>query len=137
MKSYRKFFAAALAALFLSLTAFAADASPAGTWKWSRPGRNGGPSMEQTLKLELKDGQLSGTLLGADTPNGKIPDVAIADASFKDGVVKFSVTREFNGNKRTSKYEGKLDGDTIKGSSESPGRDGEVRKQDWTATRAK
>jgi hypothetical protein len=64
---------------------------------------------------------------------GEIP---ISDASFKDGQIAFSVVREFNGNKLETKYLGKLDGDTIKGTSEGPGRDGQVTKRDWTATRA-
>lgn len=93
--------------------------------------------MELTLKLELKDGALSGTMLGGQTPMGQMPDVAIGDASFKGDTVAFSVTREFNGNKRTSKYEGKVEGDTIKGAVERPGRDGATMKSEWTATRAK
>jgi hypothetical protein len=137
MNSYRKLFAAMFAALFVTAVAFAADASPAGTWKWTQPGRNGGPGFEQTLKLELKDGQLTGTSVGFHGPMGDIPDAAISDASFKDGEIKFNVTREFNGRTMTSKYDGKLDGDTIKGTIERAGRDGEVRKNDWVATRSK
>lgn len=137
MKSPLRLIAALCAACFLTAAAIAADASPTGTWKWTQPGRNGGPGFEQTLKLDYKDGALTGTLLGAQGPMGQIPDVAIADASFKDGSVAFSVTREFNGNKFTSKYSAKLEGDTLKGSIERPGRDGNVRKNDWTATRAK
>ncbi len=134
MKS-SKLIAAICAACFVTVAAFAADLS--GSWKWTQPGRNGNPGFEQTLKLEVKDGVVSGTVLGMQGPQGQIPDVAIADASFKDGTVSFSVTREFNGNKRTSKYTGKLDGDTIKGEVERPGRDGNVMKSEWTATRAK
>lgn len=119
------------------VTAAAIAADPTGTWKWTQPGRQGGPGFEQTLKLELKAGQLTGTLLGAQTPMGQVPDVAIGDASFKDDAVAFTVTREFNGNKITTKYAGKLAGDTITGSTERPGRDGNVMKRDWTATRAK
>jgi len=141
MKSPLKFLAALCAACFLSAAAFAADAapaaSPAGTWKWTQPGRNGNPGFEQTLKLDYKDGVLTGTLAGGQGPQGPIPDVTIGDASFKDGTVAFSVTREFNGNKFSSKYEGKLDGDTLKGSVERPGRDGNTMKREWTATRAK
>jgi hypothetical protein len=142
MKSSLKLIAAFCAACFLTVAAFAADAAPAaasptGTWKWTSQGRNGGAGIEQTLKLELKDGALSGTMAGGEFNGNKIPDVAIGDASFKDGTVAFSVTREFNGNKRTSKYSGKLDGDTIKGSSERTGRDGNLQKSDWSATRAK
>jgi hypothetical protein len=135
MKSSHKLLAALVAACFLTVAAFAGD--PTGTWKWTQPGRNGGPGFEQTLKLVLKGDSLTGTLVGAQTPQGQIPDVAIADASFKDDTVAFSATREFNGNKRTTKYTGKLEGDSIKGSSERPGRDGNVQKSEWVATRAK
>ena len=56
----------------------------------------------------------------------------------KGGAVAFSVEREFNGNKMVIKYTGKLDGDTIKGSIERPGRNGgDATKVDWTATRVK
>jgi len=59
--------------------------------------------------------------------------------SFKDGTVSFAVTTEFNGNKRTTKYSGKLEGDKITGSSERPGRgDGAPpTKSDWVVTRVK
>lgn len=143
MKSYPKFIAALMAACFLTVAAFAAEtapaapaASPAGDWKWTQQGRN--QTTEVTAHLEYKDGKLTGAVLGMQGPQGPIPDVAIHDASFKDGVVAFSTTREFNGNKFTSKYEGKLDGDTIKGSRERPGRDGGApQKSDWVATRVK
>lgn len=138
MKSYLKLFAAFCAACCLTLASFAADASPAGTWKWTQQGRGGqGQGFEQSLKLELKGGMLTGMLVGAQGPQGQIPDMAITDASYKDGVVAFSVTREFNGNKRTTKYMGKVEGDTIKGSTEREGRDGQAQKSDWTAMRAK
>jgi len=137
MKSYLKLIAALGATFLLTIAAFAADASPTGTWKWTQPGRGDRPAIEMTLQLDYQGGQLTGTMLGFESPMGKVPDVAIADASFKDGTVAFSVTREFNGNKRTSKYEGKLEGDTIKGSVERTNRDGVMQKSDWVATRAK
>lgn len=65
----------------------------------------------------------------------QVPDTAIDNATFKDGVVAFTATREFNGNKFVSKYEGKLAGDTIKGTSERPGRGGGATKRDWLAKR--
>lgn len=127
---------AAMAAVFLSVSVHAASADPSGTWKWTQQGRNGGSGFEQTLKLELKDGKLTGTMLGGQTPRGTMPDVAIGDASFKDGAIAFSITREFNGNKMVFKYEGKLEGDTIKGTSERPGRDGgQSQKREWIAKR--
>lgn len=135
MKSTFKLIAAIAAACFVSVAAFAADAS--GTWKWTQQGRQGAAGFEVTLKLEAKDGALSGTLLGMQGPQGAIPDVAIGDASIKGDMVAFSVTREWNGNKRTSKYEGKLEGDMIKGSVERQGREGNTMKSEWIATRAK
>ncbi|HYC72099.1 MAG TPA: hypothetical protein VEB66_12875 [Opitutaceae bacterium] len=134
MKTFRLLLAAVTALLAVS-AAFAAD--PTGTWKWTQPSRGDRPASERTLKLELKEGRLSGTLLGFQGGQFQLPDTAIADASFQDDTVSFSVTYEFNGNQRTTKYTGKLEGDSIKGTSEAPGRDGTVMKRDWVATRAK
>ena len=137
MKSRFKLLAAFVAALAFVAAAFAAEASPAGTWKWTVQGRQGGQGFEQTLKLELKEGKLTGTMVGMQRGEFTVPDTAITDASFKDGMVKFTVAREFNGNKFTSKYEGKVEGDTIKGSSESTFGDREPMKREWTANRQK
>jgi hypothetical protein len=128
MKSFRMITAAVVAVCLTSVLAFAGD--PTGTWKWTVPGRDGQPR-EVTLKLELKDGQLTGSMSGF---RGETP---ISDASFKDDQIAFSVVREFNGNRFETKYQGKLDGDTLKGSSAATGRDGEVTKREWTAARAK
>lgn len=137
MKSTRRFLAALVAVCFTAVAAFAADASPAGTWKWTQAGRQGGQGIERTLVLDFKDGKLTGTLKGASMGQFEIPDTAISDGAFKGGVVSFAVTTEFNGNKRTTKYSGKLDGNAIKGESESPGRDGGTQKREWNPTRAK
>jgi hypothetical protein len=135
MKSLCKLLAATIAVGFATVAAFAAD--PSGTWKWTQQGRQGGQGFEMTLKLEVKDGALSGSTGAIQGPQGEIPGVAISDASIKGDTVAFSITREFNGNKRTSKYEGKIEGDTIKGTIERQTRDGTTQKSDWTATRAK
>lgn len=137
MKSLRITLAALVAACFMTVAAFAADASPAGTWKWSQPGRGDNPAIERSLTLDLKDGKLTGTLKGFSMGQFEVPDTAIADGAVKDGVVSFTVTTEFNGNKRTTKYSAKLDGDTLTGNTEAPGRDGNVMKRDWTAKRSK
>lgn len=128
MKTLRTLAAAFLAASVLTVAAFAADLS--GSWKWTAQGRNG--PMETTAKLALsKEGALSGTVSGR---NGDSP---IGDASFKDGKVAFTVKREFNGNSFVIKYEGQLEGDTITGTIERPGRDGGAPvKTEWKATRA-
>ena len=127
MKSPIKFAAAFLAASVLTLSAFAADIS--GKWKWTTQGRNG--PMETTSTLALKDGVLTGTV------SGRMGDAPIGDASLKDGKVAFTVTREFDGNKFVIKYQGKFEGDTIVGTIERPGRDGDAPvTSEWKATRA-
>lgn len=135
MNTLRKILAAVFAALFLSVATFAADASPTGVWKWMVQGRSG-QGFEQTLKLDYKDGKLSGTLLGAKTSQFQVPDTPIADASYENNTIKFSVTREFNGNKFTTRYEGRLEGDSIHGSSERPGG-GDNARREWHAQRVK
>lgn len=108
----------------------AADkADPTGTWKWSVTFNN--QTRESTLKLKLEGDKLTGSMLGRN--NAETP---IEDASFKDGEIKFSVTRERNNQKFTTKYSGKLEGDTIKGKSEFD-RNGQVRSRDWEAKREK
>jgi hypothetical protein len=106
----------------------AAD-DPTGTWKWSVTFNNN--TRDVTLKLKLDGDKLTGAISGRNNQ-----DTAIEDASYKDGTVAFSVTREFNGQKRTTKYSGKLSGDTIKGTSESE-RDGQKQTRDWEAKRSK
>jgi hypothetical protein len=137
MKSFKLTLAAFVAACFMTVAAFAAEASAAGTWKWTQPGRGDAPATERALVLDVKDGKLTGTLKGFSMGQFEVPDTAIADGAIKDGVVSFTVTTEFGGNKRTSKYSAKLDGDTLTGSIEAPGRDGAVAKRDWAAKRAK
>jgi hypothetical protein len=126
---------------FLAVFALAAFAMPAlaedaakgkvdGTWKWSMTGQNG-QTRESTLKLKQDGEKVTGVMLGR---NG---ETEIKDGKIdKDGNVTFSVTREFNGNSFTAKYNGKVDGDTIKGKVETE-RNGETRSRDWEAKRSK
>ena len=114
----------------------AETANPTGTWKWTmtggRGGKKGGAAREQVLKLKLEGTTLTGAMVGRNDEETKIED-----AKYKDGELSFSVTREFNGNKMTTKYTGKVTGDTIKGTIERPGRGGgEATKVDWEAKRA-
>jgi len=126
MKTLR-FLSASLGACLFAAVAFAGD--PTGTWKWTMTTPNG--DIESTAKLELKDGQLTGTY------SNSYGDSAISAGTFKDDAIAFNVERDFGGNKFVLKYEGKLDGDTIKGTINAPGMDGgEARKLDWNAKRA-
>ena len=99
-------------------------------------GKGGG--MQVTFKLALKDGKLTGTYTQPGRQGGAPTDIEISDASFKEDTVTFSVVREGQNGKITTKFEGKLDGDTIKGTMLAPGRGGgEPMPREWTATKAK
>ncbi len=122
----------ALALAFIgipSLTQAADKPDPTGTWKWSVTIND--QSREMTLKLKLEGDKLTGSMLGRNNQ-----ETAIEEATFKDEEVAFSVTRERNGQKFTTKYKGKLEKDTIKGKSENQ-RDGQTQSRDWEAKREK
>jgi hypothetical protein len=118
----------ALAFAGIVSTVLAAD-DPTGTWKWTE--ERGGQQRERTLKLKVEGDKLTGSILGRDNQENPI-----ADGSFKDGKVSFSYTREFNGQRFTSKYAGTISGDSIKGKVESQ-RDGQTQSADWNAKRQK
>jgi hypothetical protein len=121
---------AALVLAFVGLvsTAIAAE-NPTGTWKWET--NFGGKARENTLKLKLDGDKLTGAMLGRDNQ-----EVAIDNGTFKDDKLSFTITREFNGNKFTMKYNGTVKGDTITGKSEFE-RDGQSQSRDWEAKRQK
>jgi hypothetical protein len=115
--------------VFVSAVAWAAG-NPAGKWTWKQMGQNGEVAM--TLELKQDGEKLTGTLQreGSDMKS------EISDGKFKDSDLSFNVVREFNGNKVTSGYKGKIDGDTIKGNI-TTNFGGQERTREWTANRAK
>jgi hypothetical protein len=138
---------AAFAAVSLISLALAAG-DPNGTWKWTQQGGRGGgggqgggqggQGRELTLTLAAKDGKLTGKLSQPGRGGGEPQVTEITNGTVTGDEISFTVEREFNGNKMVSKYNGKIDGDTIKGSFEAPGRGGgEPQKRDWEAKRAK
>jgi hypothetical protein len=126
----KRLMVAAVALVLVGLVSpvMAAD-NPTGTWKWTAS--RGGQDREQTLTLKLEGDKLTGSMPGRNDAVTQI-----SDASFKDNKVSFSVTREFNGQKLTTKYNGTLSGDTITGKSERE-RDGQTTSTDWVAKRQK
>jgi hypothetical protein len=117
-----------LAFIGMSTSVRAADKpNPTGTWKWTV--KMGDQTSERTLKLKLEGDKLTGAMPGRD---GK--ETPIADGKFKDGALSFSVTRERDGQKMTSKYSGKVSGDTLKGKVEFT-REGQTQSRDWDAKR--
>jgi hypothetical protein len=106
---------------------------PTGTWKWET--ERGGQKRETTLKLKLAGDKLTGAIT-AGRGKDQATDVKIEDGKFKDGEVTFTVTREFNDQKRVTKYAAKVDGDTMKGTATSE-RDGKEQKREFEAKREK
>jgi hypothetical protein len=100
MKTLRLMLAGCLAAV----TMLAADAT--GKWTAETPGRDGNP-MTITMNLKADGNALSGTV------SGRRGDNEISNGKVEGDNLTFDVVREFKGNKMTSHYSGKLDGDTI------------------------
>jgi hypothetical protein len=120
------------ACLALWLTSSAANAAdPNGTWTWTFS--RGGQEIELSLDLKQEGEKLTGTLT---VPFGGGLEIDISDGSFKDDEVSFKTVFERDGNSFETKYQGKIDGDTIKGTTERE-RNGEVRSRDWEAKRKK
>ena len=121
-----------VAPIVLAIVAMAgiarAEENPSGTWKWTITAGNN--NREVTLKLKLDGDKLTGTISGRNN------DTEISDGTFKDGDISFNVVRERNGNKVTTKYTGKVSGDSIKGKIESE-RNGQTNSRDWEAKREK
>lgn len=124
-----------LAIVGLAATVWAQNATPTGTWSWSTPGRNGGEARKTTLKLNAEGEKLTGTV-SMPGREGQAVTTEISDGKVKGDEISFNVTREFNGNKFTAKYSGKVTADIIKGKIEFE-RDGNVRSRDWEAKREK
>jgi hypothetical protein len=102
--------------------------NPTGTWKYSADVN--GQSIDVTIKLKLDGDKLTGTVSIANA------ETKIEDAKYKDGEVSFTAKPEFNGNKVTIKYTGKVKGDTFKGKREIE-RDGQTTSRDFEAKRSK
>jgi len=128
----RTFIQTAVCALVaLTLPAQAQDkdkkADPTGTWTWSTTGQDG-TARTSTAKLKLEGDKLTGTV------SGRQNDTAIENGKVAGDEISFSVTREFNNNKITQKYAGKISGDSIKGKI-SFEREGQAQSRDWEAKR--
>lgn len=123
-------------------------ANVTGTWVISTQGRNGN-TMETTLKLKQDGEKLTGTVTpparggqGGQGGNGgttaRTPKaVEIEDGKITSGgEITFKTTRENSqGNKMVTTYHGKIEGETIKGTIESEGRNGQTRSRDFEAKR--
>src|SRR5262245_1182546 len=126
----RHIVAAAVALAFVGLISPAIAADATGTWKWTAT--RGGQSIEATAKLKQEGEKLTGAYVGGQSNT----ESAIENGTVKGDTISFTVTRERNGQKRTTKYTGTLKDDTITGKSETE-RDGQAQSTDWVAKRQK
>ena len=86
-----------------------------------------------TLTLTQDGEKLTGKLSSPGRDGGEARETEISEGAVKGADVTFSVTREFNGNKMTSKYSGKLTAEAITGKIESKDRDGKDQSREWAA----
>jgi len=101
-----------------------------GLWKWTNS--FGGRQFESRLTLSLEGEQLTGSMPGRE---GRTP-TEIQKATFKDNEIVFEVERGRGDFKFLSKHRGVLQGDVIRGTTETVGFDGQPRTNDWDAFRA-
>jgi hypothetical protein len=105
----------------------AGKGDPTGSWTWSAPGRDG-QTQERKATLKREGDKVLGSISGR---NGEQP---IEEGKIKDGEITFKVVRERNGQKMTQQFQGKIEGDLIKGTMTMNRGDGE-RSLPWEAKR--
>jgi hypothetical protein len=121
----RRLLVAALAMVCTGLVALAADDDPTGTWQWQTPRGVG------TLKLKLEGNKVTGVLVR------KAGDLKVEDGIFRSGVISIRVPGGTPGGQpMVHMYQGKLTGDTIKGSATIVLPD-QVVAGEWEAKRVK
>ncbi len=122
---------ALLVATTIAATAIAADAT--GTWTWTTKSKKG-KEIENTLTLKAEGDKLTGEL--ARGPQQRSTE--ISNGTLKGDEISFDVTVERNGNAQTTKFSGKVEGDTIKGTQTGSRKGGgEGRSREWEAKRSK
>ena len=95
-----------------------------GTWysEVTREGMNGEMTVKTTAVLKVVDDKLSGTVEEVYGERA-MPAAEIQDAKIDGNKFSFTVKRDFGGNEMIIKYEGALEGDSLKGTSTFEGMD--------------
>jgi hypothetical protein len=119
---------------FFAVSATAQDkkVDPTGTWTWTTQGRNGGEGRKMSLKLKLDGDKVTGAIVSPGRNGGDPVETAISEGKIKGDEITFTVVREFNGNKMTTKYTAKVTAESIKGKSETE-RNGQPQSRDFEA----
>lgn len=113
--------------LLSSGTLLAATSDVAGTWKWSREGRDG-QVRESSLVLRQDGNKVTGVY---KSTRGESP---IEAGKISGNELSFKISREIQGNSFTSNYKGKVEGNSIKGSMAAKFGDREFERE-WAAKR--
>lgn len=113
--------------LLSSGTLFAATSDVAGTWKWSREGRDG-ETRESSLILKQDGNKVTGVY---KTTRG---ESKIEAGKVSGNELSFKISRETQNGSFTANYKGKVDGNSIKGSMLATFGDREFERE-WTAKR--
>ena len=122
--------------ILLAVAFVAAAADVTGKWTFEMAGR-GGQAQTVTLNLKQSGSTLTGTQSGGmGGGGGAAPDAQISNGKVDGDKISFEVTREFNGQSRTTKYEGTASGDELKLKVSRPGRGGEMQTSDVVAKKA-
>jgi hypothetical protein len=104
---------------------------PTGHWNWTVTEPANNRTFQISANLVYSLGNLSGTY------HGRFGDAAISDASFKDGVVAFNVSRDHEGKPFLLRYQGMLSGNTLTGTVAVPPLDGaDATTIPWSAKRS-
>jgi len=136
MNAQRITFTTLLTALLTVTTVLAAKDPVKGTWRWTLPAGTGNPNTERTLTLLPKEQALLGKIWHHACPQGPIPDQTIRHAFYQDGSIGFIVHARYGEKPVALRYQGRIQGDTIRGTIERSGIDGGAPvRVAWVATR--
>jgi len=128
--------------LQMGMAAEKTSIDPSGIWKLAMINpETKAKSHERILKLKLDGGQLTGTIDGFSDINGKkkIFEWPIKDTKLQGNGISFTVTHApvvGKGPDSTTVYEGKITGDTMKGTAETEWS-GNTFKRDFEARHVK
>jgi hypothetical protein len=125
--------------LVVAFVAVAADVS--GKWTYEGPGRGGNPGRPVTITLKADGMKLTGSVPGGGGRGGggggtPPADIEITNGKVDGNNISFEVKRTMGGNEVVTKYEGTLDGDSLKLKITRPGQDGTPMTTEAVAKRA-
>lgn len=105
------------------------QANVSGTWKYALTVRNG-QTFEPTLKLKQEKDVVTGIIVFNEN------EAPITEGKVKGDEVTLKIVRERDGQTFTSKYQGKVEGNSIKGKIDSDWG-GQERSYEWNAKRTR